>query len=100
MRMLLADTHTIFVGVIARAFSQRRRFRFETLDAFNSFVNSGWAFGANAMAAAKTKTEGGALAGAVTVAKGRGASAACSATGTTTSHSNNDEKMARNECSV
>jgi lipid-binding SYLF domain-containing protein len=45
-------------------------FIFDTLDAFNSFVNSGWEVGANAMAAAKTKTEGGALAGAVTVSKG------------------------------
>jgi len=45
-------------------------FIFETLDAFNSFVTSGWEAGANAMASAKTKTEGGALAGAVTVSKG------------------------------
>jgi len=45
-------------------------FVFETLEAFNSFVNSGWEAGANDMAAAKTKTEGGALAGAVTVSKG------------------------------
>ena len=45
-------------------------FIFETRDAFNSFVNSGWEFGANAMADAKSKTEGGALAGAVTVSKG------------------------------
>jgi lipid-binding SYLF domain-containing protein len=45
-------------------------FVFETLDAFNSFVNSGWEVGANAMAAAKAKTDGGALAGAVTVSKG------------------------------
>jgi lipid-binding SYLF domain-containing protein len=45
-------------------------FVFETLDAFNSFVNSGWEVGANAMAAAKSKSEGGALAGAVTVSKG------------------------------
>jgi len=45
-------------------------FVFETLDAFNSFVTSGWEAGANAMASAKTKTEGGALAGAVTVSKG------------------------------
>jgi lipid-binding SYLF domain-containing protein len=45
-------------------------FIFETSDAFNSFVNSGWEFGANAMADAKTKAEGGALAGAVTVSKG------------------------------
>jgi len=48
----------------------RTVFIFETLEAFNSFVNSGWEAGANAMAAAKTKTEGGALAGAVTVSKG------------------------------
>ena len=45
-------------------------FIFETAEAFNTFVNSGWEFGANAMADAKTKTEGGALAGAVTVSKG------------------------------
>ena len=48
----------------------RAVFIFETADAFNSFVNSGWEFGANAMADAKTKAEGGALAGAVTVSKG------------------------------
>ena len=45
-------------------------FIFETLEAFNSFVTSGWEAGANAMASAKTKTEGGALAGAVTVSNG------------------------------
>ena len=45
-------------------------FIFETLDAFNNFVTSGWEAGANAMASAKTQTEGGALAGAVTVSKG------------------------------
>jgi lipid-binding SYLF domain-containing protein len=45
-------------------------FVFETPEAFNSFVTSGWEAGANAMASAKTKTEGGALAGAVTVSKG------------------------------
>ena len=45
-------------------------FVFESPDAFNSFVTSGWEAGANAMASAKTKTEGGALAGAVTVSKG------------------------------
>ena len=45
-------------------------FIFETSDAFNNFVNSGWEFGANAMADAKTKADGGALAGAVTVSKG------------------------------
>jgi lipid-binding SYLF domain-containing protein len=48
----------------------RAVFIFETAGAFNSFVNSGWEFGANAMADAKTKAEGGALAGAVTVSKG------------------------------
>ena len=47
----------------------RAVFIFETSDAFDTFVNSGWEFGANAMADAKTKTEGGALAGAVTVSK-------------------------------
>jgi len=45
-------------------------FIFETLEAFNSFVTSGWEAGANAMAVAKTKGEGGALAGAVTVSNG------------------------------
>jgi lipid-binding SYLF domain-containing protein len=45
-------------------------FVFETQEAFNSFVNSGWEVGADAMAAAKSKTEGGALAGAVTVSEG------------------------------
>ena len=45
-------------------------FIFETLEAFNSFVTSGWEAGANAMASAKTKTEGGALAGAATVSNG------------------------------
>jgi lipid-binding SYLF domain-containing protein len=45
-------------------------FIFETAEAFNTFVNSGWEFGANAMADAKTKADGGALAGAVTVSKG------------------------------
>ena len=45
-------------------------FIFETLEALNSFVTSGWETGANAMAIAKTKGEGGALAGAVTVSNG------------------------------
>ncbi len=45
-------------------------FVFDTPDAFNSFVNSGWEVGANAMAAAKSKTEGGAMAGGVTASKG------------------------------
>jgi lipid-binding SYLF domain-containing protein len=48
----------------------RTVFIFDTLDAFSSFVDSGWEVGANAMAAAKSKSEGGALAGAVTVSKG------------------------------
>jgi lipid-binding SYLF domain-containing protein len=45
-------------------------FIFETPEAFNTFVTSGWEAGANAMATAKTQTEGGALAGAVSVSKG------------------------------
>jgi lipid-binding SYLF domain-containing protein len=45
-------------------------FVFETPDAFNTFVTSGWEAGANAMMAAKSKTAGGALAGAVTVSDG------------------------------
>jgi lipid-binding SYLF domain-containing protein len=45
-------------------------FVFETPDAFNTFVTSGWEAGANAMMAAKSKTAGGALAGAVTVSEG------------------------------
>ena len=51
------------------AYKFRVVFIFETAEAFDSFVTSGWEFGANAMAAAKTRTEGGALAGAVTVSK-------------------------------
>ena len=51
-----------------------RRFRvvmiFDTPAAYNKFVTSGWEFGVDAMAAAKTKTEGGALAGAVTLSEG------------------------------
>ncbi len=45
-------------------------FVFDTPDAFNKFVTSGWEAGANAMAAAKAKTKGGALAGAVSVSEG------------------------------
>ena len=45
-------------------------FLFDTPEAFNNFVNSGWEVGVNSMAEAKTKTEGGALAGAVTPYKG------------------------------
>ena len=36
-------------------------FIFETLDAFDNFIKSGWEAGTNAMAIAKTKTEGGRL---------------------------------------
>jgi lipid-binding SYLF domain-containing protein len=43
---------------------------FDTSEAFNNFVSSGWEFGANAMAAAKSVDKGGALAGAVTLADG------------------------------
>jgi lipid-binding SYLF domain-containing protein len=57
-------------GMGLGAMKFRTVFVFETLDAFNSFVNSGWEVGADAMAAAKSKTEGGALAGAVTASKG------------------------------
>jgi lipid-binding SYLF domain-containing protein len=57
-------------GMGLGAYKFRVVFIFETLDALDSFVNSGWEVGANAMAAAKAKTEGGALAGAVTVSKG------------------------------
>jgi len=45
-------------------------FVFDTPQAFDDFVNSGWQGGANAMAAAKSSTEGGAAAGAVTVSPG------------------------------
>jgi len=43
---------------------------FETPDAFNNFVTSGWEAGGNMMAAAKTNTSGSAWAGAVTVSSG------------------------------
>ena len=51
-----------------------RKFRavmiFDTPAAYNKFVTSGWEFGVDAMAAAKTRTEGGALAGAATLSEG------------------------------
>ena len=56
------------LGVGANKF--RLVFVFDTPEAFNNFVTSGWEFGANAMAAAKSKTEGGAFSGAVTVSPG------------------------------
>ena len=60
----------ILIGMGLGAAEYRVVFIFETMDAFNSFVTSGWEAGANAMASAKTKTEGGALAGAITVSEG------------------------------
>jgi lipid-binding SYLF domain-containing protein len=45
-------------------------FVFDTLEAFNNFVNSGWEFGANAMAAAQSSTGGGGGTSAVTVSPG------------------------------
>ncbi len=45
-------------------------FVFETQDALNQFVNSGWEFGGQATAAAKTSDKGGAYQGATTVAPG------------------------------
>ena len=43
---------------------------FETPEAFNEFVTSGWTAGGNMMAAAKTNTSGSAWAGAVTLSSG------------------------------
>jgi len=43
---------------------------FWNADAFNSFVTSGWEFGANALADAKSKSAGGGAAGAVTFGHG------------------------------
>jgi lipid-binding SYLF domain-containing protein len=45
-------------------------FVFDTPYALIKFSNSGWEFGANAMAAAKSSEKGGALAGAATLAEG------------------------------
>jgi lipid-binding SYLF domain-containing protein len=45
-------------------------FVFGTPQAFNQFVTSGWEFGANAMAAAKTSTQGGGAQMGATVAPG------------------------------
>jgi lipid-binding SYLF domain-containing protein len=42
----------------------------ENPEAYNKFVTSGWEFGANAMAAAKSGSEGGAAAGAVSFSEG------------------------------
>ena len=43
---------------------------FENPEAYNQFVTSGWEFGANAMAAAKSGSEGGGAAGAVSFSEG------------------------------
>ena len=48
----------------------RNIFVFDTEKAMNSFVNSGWQFGGQATAAAKTATSGGAMAGAAQVDDG------------------------------
>lgn len=45
-------------------------FVFETQKALNDFINSGWEFGGQTTAAAKTGDQGAALAGAVSVAPG------------------------------
>ena len=45
-------------------------FVFDTPEVFNTFVTSGWQFGANVMAAAKSRTGGGAFSGAVSVSPG------------------------------
>jgi len=48
----------------------RNIFVFDTQAAMDKFVNSGWQFGGQATAAAKTATEGGAMAGAASVDDG------------------------------
>jgi len=48
----------------------RNIFVFQTQNALNSFVNSGWQFGGQATAAAKTDTSGGAMSGATSVSDG------------------------------
>jgi lipid-binding SYLF domain-containing protein len=45
-------------------------FVFDTTKAFDGFVNSGWEFGGQATAAAKSGDKGGAMAGAASVAEG------------------------------
>jgi len=45
-------------------------FVFENDKVLNNFINSGWEFGAQASAAAKTTTKGGAMAGAAAVSDG------------------------------
>jgi len=65
-------------------------FLFDTENGFDSFVNSGWEFGAQSTAAAKNGDKGGAMSGAVSVSDGvwmyqltdKGLAADISATGT------------------
>jgi lipid-binding SYLF domain-containing protein len=45
-------------------------FVFDNDNALNSFINSGWEFGGQATAAAKTKDKGGSMAGATSVSDG------------------------------
>ena len=56
------------LGVGAEKF--RIVFIFENPEAYNKFVTSGWEFGADAMAAAKSDSGGGGVAGAVTFREG------------------------------
>ena len=48
----------------------RNVFIFDSAAALNEFINSGWEFGGNAMAAARGGGQGGSAAGAITVAPG------------------------------
>ena len=48
----------------------RNVFIFDTAEALSDFVNSGWEFGGNAMAAAKSGAQGGGVAGGVVVSPG------------------------------
>ena len=65
-------------------------FVFENDKVLNDFINSGWEFGGQASAAAKTTTKGGAMAGAASVSEGvwmyqlteKGLAAEIAATGT------------------
>lgn len=56
------------LGIGVKSFSVI--FVFETEQALNSFINSGWEFGGQATAAAKYEDKGGAYAGATNVAEG------------------------------
>ena len=85
MKMLSAG---VGVGLGAKDF--RAVFVFETKEALDNFINSGWEFGGQASAAAKTATKGGAMSGAASVSDGvwmyqlteKGLAAEITATGT------------------